>query len=127
MCFAAISASGANMLIFDEPTNHLDIESVEALIDAMAAYKGGVVLVTHDCRLITSLSDDVYLVSRHNSKSGTNLERVDIKKYVQGILRDLEVRAMQLKAKAEAKVKERTAAAAKKIAAQKQRLAARKK
>ncbi len=115
------------MLVFDEPTNHLDIESVEALIDAMQAYKGGVVLVTHDCRLITSLSEDVYLVSRHNSKSGTNLERVDIKKYVQEILRDLEVRALQLKAKAEAKAKERKAAAAKKIAAQKQRIAAGKK
>ena len=34
----------------ERPTNHLDIESVEALIDAINAYDGGVVMVTHDAQ-----------------------------------------------------------------------------
>ena len=48
------------MIILDEPTNHLDIESVEALISALNKYEGGVVLVTHDARLITSCDFDLW-------------------------------------------------------------------
>jgi len=35
-------------MILDEPTNHLDIPAVNALIDALNAYEGGIMLVSHD-------------------------------------------------------------------------------
>lgn len=41
-----------HILILDEPTNNLDIESIDALCDAIREYDGGVVIVTHDARLI---------------------------------------------------------------------------
>ena len=40
-------------IIPDEPTNHLDIETIEALGTALANFKGGVILVSHDQKLIT--------------------------------------------------------------------------
>lgn len=36
----------------DEPTNHLDIEAIDSLAEAINHYKGGMVLVSHDFRLI---------------------------------------------------------------------------
>ncbi|KAK1934666.1 ATP-binding cassette sub-family F member 1 [Phytophthora citrophthora] len=43
-----------HILILDEPTNNLDIESIDALCDAIRDFEGGVVIVTHDARLIES-------------------------------------------------------------------------
>src|SRR4051795_4360517 len=47
--------SGANVLILDEPTNHLDLESREALEAALQAFKGSVLLVSHDRALLDAV------------------------------------------------------------------------
>ncbi len=52
-----------HMLILDEPTNHLDMESREALVEALTAYKGAVVLVSHDMHLLSLVADRLWLVS----------------------------------------------------------------
>ena len=55
LSLAILVASGANVLILDEPTNHLDLESREALEDALLAFEGAVLLVSHDRALLDAV------------------------------------------------------------------------
>ncbi len=51
-----------HLLILDEPTNHLDMESREALVEALTAYQGAVILVSHDMHLLSLVADQLWLV-----------------------------------------------------------------
>ncbi|MBR0376074.1 MAG: ABC-F family ATP-binding cassette domain-containing protein [Firmicutes bacterium] len=50
----------ANLLLLDEPTNHLDIASMEAVEEALLAYPGTMLIVSHDRYLINKLADRIY-------------------------------------------------------------------
>jgi ATP-binding cassette subfamily F protein 1 len=56
--FTSISMSKPHILLLDEPTNHLDMQSIDALANALDEFTGGVVLVSHDSRLISRVCDD---------------------------------------------------------------------
>jgi ATP-binding cassette subfamily F protein 3 len=60
---ALISLEKPNILILDEPTNHLDMASRQALMMALNAFEGAVILITHDTDLLASTMDRLWLVA----------------------------------------------------------------
>ncbi|KAL5281464.1 ABCF1 family protein [Megaselia abdita] len=62
VALAELCLSGPDVLILDEPTNNLDIESIDALAEAINEYEGGVIIVTHDERLIRDTSCTLYVI-----------------------------------------------------------------
>ncbi len=67
LSLAILVHSGANVLILDEPTNHLDIESREALEDALRAFTGAILLVSHDRALLDAVGTRTIAVEEHRS------------------------------------------------------------
>lgn len=64
--FALLAIDGPNMLLLDEPTNGLDIPTIDSLADAINAFTGGVVVVSHDFRLLDKIAKDI-MVCEHQT------------------------------------------------------------
>jgi len=63
LAFARILIRPPNLLLLDEPTTHLDVESREALQDAIAAYEGTVLLVSHDVEFVRAVAQGIVAVA----------------------------------------------------------------
>lgn len=59
---AELCLNAPDVLILDEPTNNLDIESIDALAEAINEYKGGVIIVSHDERLIRETNCQLWVI-----------------------------------------------------------------
>jgi ATP-binding cassette subfamily F protein 3 len=68
LTLAQIGVGAPQLLILDEPTNHLDIDAREALVHALNAYAGAVVLVSHDAHLVELVADRLWLVADGTAK-----------------------------------------------------------
>eukprot|EP00798_Chlamydomonas_sp_ICE-L_P025307 gene25307-10960_t len=62
--FAMMCLRKPNLLLLDEPTNHLDIEAIDSLADAIKKFNGGMVLVSHDFRLIDQVADQIWVCDK---------------------------------------------------------------
>jgi len=59
--FAWLAWKEPHLLLLDEPTNHLDIETIDALADAINEFDGGMILVSHDFRLINQVAEEIWV------------------------------------------------------------------
>jgi ATP-binding cassette subfamily F protein 2 len=59
--FAKIAKDCPHLLLLDEPTNHLDMESIDSLARAINTFKGGLLLVSHDMRLISQVAKEIWI------------------------------------------------------------------
>jgi len=62
VAFALAVWNKPHVMILDEPTNHLDVDAVEGLIAALNSFKGGLLIVSHDEHMITSVCTQIYNV-----------------------------------------------------------------
>ncbi|CAL8363668.1 unnamed protein product [Arctogadus glacialis] len=83
--FAELSCRQPDVLILDEPTNNLDIESIDALSEAINEYKGAVIIVSHDARLITETQCQLWVVE----DSAVNQIDGDFEDYKREVLESL--------------------------------------
>lgn len=56
LVFTRLAIQQPNVLVLDEPTNHLDLESIESLVEGLKAYRGTIILVSHDRWLVGQLA-----------------------------------------------------------------------
>lgn len=64
LVFCWLAQKAPHMLLLDEPTNHLDMESIDALADAINAFEGGMVLVSHDFRLLQQTAKEILICDK---------------------------------------------------------------
>eukprot|EP00180_Rhodochaete_pulchella_P001630 Plantae.Rhodophyta-Rhodochaete_pulchella.ctg2464.p2 GENE.Plantae.Rhodophyta-Rhodochaete_pulchella.ctg2464~~Plantae.Rhodophyta-Rhodochaete_pulchella.ctg2464.p2 ORF type:complete len:288 (-),score=49.21 Plantae.Rhodophyta-Rhodochaete_pulchella.ctg2464:960-1823(-) len=61
VAFSVITYMKPHILLCDEPSNHLDLDTIDALVEALNDFKGGIILVSHDARLIATVCDEIYV------------------------------------------------------------------
>lgn len=80
LAFAEIGMQNPHILLLDEPTNAFDMEGIDALAEAINAFTGGVVLVSHDFRLLSQVAREIWVVD-----GGISVWKGDIKSYKESL------------------------------------------
>lgn len=68
LVLAEISLTNPHILLLDEPTNHFDMEGIDALADAIKRFEGGLILISHDFRLLTKVAEEIWVVDNGITK-----------------------------------------------------------
>lgn len=74
VAFARLNAEEPHLMVLDEPTNHLDIQSIDALINALKEFDGGVIFATHNRHFLDELADELVVVSC----AGASMEKAEL-------------------------------------------------
>ncbi|GLT90717.1 hypothetical protein SLE2022_086360 [Rubroshorea leprosula] len=64
VAFAKITFKKPHIILLDEPSNHLDLDAVEALIQGLVLFQGGILMVSHDEHLISGSVEELWAVSQ---------------------------------------------------------------
>lgn len=105
--FASLSAMRPHVLLLDEPTNHLDIESIDALIAAVNTFEGGVVLISHDRRLLQNTNCALWLCKGGEKGVGPLGANFSFDEYEARVLKAIRARQQAEEARAKARAEQR--------------------
>lgn len=61
VAFSVLSLQKPHVLLLDEPTNHLDIEGLDALMSVLQKWNGGVIIISHDEKFITTVAKELWV------------------------------------------------------------------
>ncbi|KAG5951074.1 hypothetical protein E4U53_003809 [Claviceps sorghi] len=64
VAFACLALTNPHILVLDEPSNHLDIEAMDALADALKAFQGGVLMVSHDVTMLQLVCTSLWVCDK---------------------------------------------------------------
>jgi len=104
LLLALTTRDAPQLLILDEPTNHLDIDAREAMVRALADYKGAVILITHDPHMVELAADQLWLVADGAVKPFDG-DLADYRAWLAGRARDARSEARAAKADGDAPTK----------------------
>lgn len=83
--FGMLALDKPNFLLLDEPTNHLDMHCIDALADAINNFDGGLVLVSHDFRLIDQVAKEIWVC---DNKTVSKWPK-DIRRYKKSLIKKM--------------------------------------
>jgi ATP-binding cassette subfamily F protein 2 len=63
LVFCEIALNKPHLLLFDEPTNAADMEMIDSMAEAIRAFNGGVLVISHDFRLLDQVADEIWVVN----------------------------------------------------------------
>jgi len=78
VAFTIMTWKKPNFIILDEPTNHLDMETIDALIEALKVWKGGVLIVSHDQHFLQSVCQDYWIVANKGITRFKNFDKAKV-------------------------------------------------
>ena len=71
--FCEISLCQPHLLLLDEPTNAADMELIDSMAEAVNAFQGGVVVISHDFRLLQQVAREIWVIDRGIQKWGGDI------------------------------------------------------
>jgi len=74
VAFCVATWTKPHFLILDEPTNHLDMETIDSLIDAIEAFPGGCLVISHDQHFLAAAANEYWAVTPQAIKSFIQFE-----------------------------------------------------
>jgi ATP-binding cassette subfamily F protein 3 len=81
VAFACLGLNNPHILVLDEPSNHLDTQGLDALADALKAFQGGVLMVSHDVATIDRVCNEIW-ISENGTVRKSSGSIYDYKKYL---------------------------------------------
>ncbi|KNC56453.1 uncharacterized protein AMSG_02423 [Thecamonas trahens ATCC 50062] len=84
--FAYLAQTSPSMIVMDEPTNGLSMDAIDALADALNEFEGGVVVVSHDFRLLERMERAEIFVTENKSLNRWNGSIMEYKQHLQAII-----------------------------------------